>query len=270
MEMEKRISVLDNQGYTLSLELKNMNNTIACLTVNELRTMLANFARSATISFISITPPKMKAKDANGTPNPFRIGKGESAHFTFGCVRKQGGIIGADYDTMVENRNEKAIEAERAAANLPPLSDDEMKAEVDARFRKGTSWWRYILKDGKPTVLAVNKNDARGDEGNAYLVFSLPTAVSGTEYVNDEGDSISYDEIAPFMTPPSTYDNQGLKDGEKVEIRTVELSNIIEIVIGGFRYRIIDNLANRPMKLRNRLWEIAGDFFNGDRRMSKV
>jgi len=248
------------------------NQPILVLNRSDLRDMLLKQNHSATVSFISITPPKMLAKSKDGTTNPFVIGTLKSKNFTFGRVRKQGGIIGADYDTMVENRNEKEIEAERAMNNLPPLSEKEMEEEIANRFRKGTGWWRYILDaSGKPTVLAVNKNDARGDEGNAYLVFSLPTAISDTEEVSlKDGVSIPYEKIKPFMVTGSDYSNQGLSDENKVQIRTIELSNIIEIVINKNRYRIIDNFGDRPLSLRNRLWSLAEEFLNGTRKMSKV
>lgn len=237
------------------------------ITRNELQTLLLKQTRATIVSIIGVTPPDMRAKNAAGEPNPYRIGRGENARLTIGKVNKIQGRIGTDYDSEVTNQLTKEIEAERIANGLPTLNADELNAEIDRRFTPGTSWHRPMFDaSGKPTVLSVHKK--HGENGGFYLRY-MPSAKGEAEYLRlDDGSTVDSEAVAPFLSPTSTYSNQG---AEKPRIFLVyALENIVEIRINGERYRISDNFTDRPMEMRNRIWTIADEYVEGERTMTKV
>lgn len=238
------------------------------ITRHELRTLLLSQTSATIVSIIGVTTPDMKAKNAEGDRNPFMAGLKLADGFTIGKVNKIQGRIGTDYNNEVENQLTKEIEAERMAENLPPFSKEELEAEIANRFRKGESWHRPIMaKNGKPTVLSVNKKD-NGDDGSAYLRY-VPSAKGEADYLRlENGSTVDADRIIPFLPPPSKYANQGT---EKPRVfLTYALESIIEIRINKEHYRISDNLTDLSMPMRNRVWEIAEEYFNGERKMSVV
>ncbi len=237
------------------------------ITRNELRTLLLNQTSAAMVAIIGVVPPDLKAKDAQGVRNPYMAGRKLADGFTIGKVNKVGGRIGTDYDREVTSQLTKEIEAQRATNGLDPLSPAELEAEIDRRFRAGTSWHRPIFgANGKPTVLSVNKKT--DDDGPAYLRY-IVSSEGSPEYLRyEDGGTEPAENITPFRSAPSTYSNQGADDPRI--FRTYALENIVEIKIGGERYRISDNFTDRPMAMRNRIWTIAEEYVNGDRNMTKA
>lgn len=238
---------------------------------NELRSLLMAQTTSAIISMVCITEPDMRAKNENGELNPFRIGKGKTAEIIIGKVNKVNGNIAGRYERIVENRLQREIIAERIEANQPPLSAEELEKEIQARFRKGESWHQPIMADDGPTCLSINKKYAE-DAANApaYLRFIFKAA--GTpEYLRyQNGETVGNDEVSPFLSERSDYSNQGLSDENKVRFVVYAIENIVEIAINGERYRILDNFADRPQEMRNRIWEIAEEYLSGERSMTSV
>lgn len=234
---------------------------------NELRTLLLLQTSSAIVSIIGVIEPDMRAKDAEGTANPYKAGRTLDDGFTVGKVNKVGGRIGTDYDKEVSNQLTKEIEAERAAANLPALNAAELEAEIADRFRKGTSWHRPIFSDNdKPTVLSVHKK--HGEDGGFYLRY-IVTSEGSPEYLRyADGGTEPKENVTPFIAPRSEYRNQGATDPRI--FRVYALENIVEIAIGGERYRITDNFTDRPMQMRERIWDIAEQYLSGERKMQTV
>jgi hypothetical protein len=235
------------------------------ITRNELETLLLGITASTIVSMVCVTTPGMRAKSAEGVANPYRIGVGKNATITLGKVNKVNGNISGRYDRIVENRLSREIEAERAAENLPPLTNDELEEEIQRRFRQGTSWHCPVMDNLEPTCLSVNKNDLNGER---YLRFVFK-AKGAPEYIDlENGNMVANERVNPYLSPVSEYENQGLED--KVIFVCYKLCNIVEIAIGGERYRILDNFAEKSEALRNKAWDIAEEYLSGERRMAKV
>jgi hypothetical protein len=235
---------------------------------NQLRTLLLGVTANTIISMVVVTEPDTRATGTNGLSNPFKAGRTMKDGLTIGKVTKVNGTIAGRYERVVENRLAKVIEAERAAANLAPLSAEQLEAEIQDRFRKGESWHRPIMAEDGPTCLSVNKKD-KGDDGAAYLRFIFK-AVGTPEYLRlADGTTEPTENVEPYLAPRSDYSNQGLGD-DAVKFVVYGIENIVEIAIGGERYRITDNFTDRPMEMRERIWDIAEAYLIGERSMMKV
>lgn len=240
----------------------------------ELQALLLEKAGAALNSMIWATEPDLYAKtqDEAARPNPYRIGKGKNAVCVITKVNKVNGIIGGDYDRMVERRNEKAIQTERANMGLEPLTGDALDKEIAERFRKGESWHRPVFNEqGKATCIRVNKNDPNGDNGEPYVQF-VYKAMGTPEYIfNEDGRTEPTDNVKPFVVvKQNKYANQGLAEGDEVAVVCPALESIIELAIDGERYRIADNFQMYPPETRRRLWDIAEEYASGERTMSAV
>jgi hypothetical protein len=251
-----------------------INPTVTLINRNELLALLRDKAGAEMNSMVWATEPDLYAKtqDEAATPNPYRIGKGKSAVCTITKVNKVNGIVGGDYDRMVERRNEKAIQQERADMGLAPLEGDALNKEIAERFRKGESWHRPVFnEEGKATCIRVNKNDPNGDNGEPYVQF-VYKAMGTPEYlVNATGATEPTENVSPFVVKKTNkYANQGLADGDEVAVVCPALESIIELAIDGERYRIADNFQMYPPETRRRLWDIAEEYASGERTMSAV
>lgn len=235
------------------------------ITLAELRSILLTKTAQSFVSFVAVTEPKMLAKSKDGTPNPYKIGKSLKDGLSVCKVNKVNGTINPVYDRMVDNRLARQIIADRSENNLPPLTPAELEKEIDALFEKGESWHRPIIVNGKPSCLSVNKNDS--DDGEAYIRFVIRSG-GDSEYVNFDGSTEIATNISPFLSPPSSYSNQGLEN--TVKFMVYKLSNIVEISIDGNRYRISDNLTSLNQPVRQTVWNIAEDYVSGDRKMHTV
>ena len=239
------------------------------ITRNELRTLLLAQTSPTIVSMVCITEPDMRATSKDGEQNPYRIGRGKAAVLTIGKVNKVNGSIAGRYERIVENRLEREIIAERMAANLPLLPPAELEAEIQARFLKGESWHRPIMAADGPTCLSVNKKDA-DDDGSAYVRFIFK-AKGEAEYLRyADGATVEAEKVNPYLSERSDYGNQGLSEENKVRFVVYAIENIVEIAIGGERYRIADNFTDRPAEMRQRIWSIAEQYLNGERRMAQV
>jgi hypothetical protein len=239
------------------------------ITRNELRTLLLAQTAATIVSMVCVTPPDMRANSKDGEPNPYRVGKGKAAYLTVGKVNKVNGNIAGRYERIVENRLEREIISERMTANLPPLPKAELEAEIQARFIKGESWHRPIMADDGPTCLSVNKKD-QDDNGSAYVRFIFK-AKGEAEYLSlDDGATVESEKVYPYLSDTSNYSNQGLSEENTVKFVVYSIENIVEIAIGGERYRIADNFTDRPTEMRQRIWDIAEEYLSGDRKMATV
>lgn len=239
------------------------------ITRNELRTLLLAQTGATIVSLVSVVEPDLRAKNDGGERNPFMAGLKLAEGFTIAKTNKATGRIDTDYNNEVENQLRKEIIAERMAANMPPLPTDELEAEIDSRFRKGTSWHRPIMAaNGRPTPLSVNKKDGENDDGAAYLRI-IVSAEGDSEYLKyEDGATVATEEVKPFEQKKKPYVNQGTK--EPRQIRTYGLENIVEFTMNGERYRVADNFLSRPEAMRNRIWDIAEEYLSGERSMAKV
>lgn len=239
------------------------------ITQAELARILLAVPSQTFISLVSVVEPDLKAKDANKNPNPFMLGRKLDDGFDLAKVNKASGSIEYDFDRMVRNRNKAAIIQERLDANLPPLSEDELFAEADARHRKGDTWYVRVQDGDRRTCLVKNKKSVDDPNASLYLAFAYRSA--GTpQYFSLSGESVDYSRIEPFAPVRKAPQNQGLAPEDTVQVVTFELSHIIEIAVGGQRYRLVDTLASMSENLRNRVWEIAEQYIGGELRMRNV
>ena len=239
------------------------------ITRNELRTLLLAQTGATIVSLVSVVEPDLRAKDDNGNANPFMAGRKLADGFTIAKTNKATGRIDTDYNREVENQLRKEIIEERMAANMPPLPTNELEAEIEARFRKGESWHRPIMAaNGRPTPLSVNKKDGPNDDGAAYLRIII-SAEGDSEFLKyEDGATVPSENVIPFNQKKKPYANQGTKQPR--QIRTYGLENIVEFTMNGERYRVADNFLSRPEAMRHRIWDIAEQYLNGERRMAQV
>jgi hypothetical protein len=237
------------------------------ITVNELRQVLLEVPHQTMISLVSVVEPDLKAKDADKRPNPFMLGARLADGFDLAKVNKVSGSIDYDYNRLVRNRNKAAIIQERLAANLPPLDADALEAEADARHAKGSSWFRYIERDGRKTCLVVNKKS--DDNGAAYLAFAFKSK-GQAQFYRLGGQEVAFNDIAPWHKEASAPTNQGLTDGDEVRVATYALESIIEICVNRKRYRLIDTLTTMSQTLRNEVWAIADAYIEGELKMRNI
>lgn len=232
------------------------------ITRRELQTILLSSVQQTMISMVCVTEPKMRAAG-----NPFRIGRGENAILTIGKVNKVNGTINPNYDRIVLNKHERDIEAERLAEGLAPLSAEELSAAAANRPEFGSSWHTPVLNPwGKVTCLS---RKVKNDGGELYIRFVV-RATGNAEYIRyEDGSVVPTDEVTPFLGPHSDYANQNLGDDAVIFV-LYSLENIVEIAIGGQRYRISDNLTSRPMQMRNRVWDTADAYLEGQIKMTMV
>lgn len=160
----------------------------------------------------SITP-KMLAKSIEGTPNPFRIGKGKDATFLIRKCQSLNGLACPNYQRLVMNRHTK------------------IGSEETPNF--GQSWHETVLNaEGEPTTLCRHKTT-----GELYLRF-VPLHKGKAEYVSVDGDSIPTESVTPFLQAPSSYANQNLPEGEEIPYIVLKIESIESISIDGDRYDI--------------------------------
>lgn len=236
------------------------------ITIDELASLLKSQRKQTMISVVSMTVPKMKAKDANGIRNPFMAGDKLGDGFIIDKINKSNGTICGEYDRMVINKSKAEIIAERAAANLPPLDADTLNAEAAARPSFGSSWHRPLIIDGETTCLSYNPKEP----SRLYLRF-VYRSKGKAEYLSGiDGSSIETEAVSPFLAQASSYANQGLSDGNEVIFVVFALESILEIALNGKRYRILDNFANKERTARNKAWDVAEQYLNGELKMQAV
>ena len=177
--------------------------------------------------------PKMLAKSIDGTPNPYRIGKGKDAEILVRKAQTVNGLAAPHYNRIVRNRNRKAIIAERIAANLPPLDADALDAEANARHSKGGVWFETIkTASGEDTTLCRNPKT-----GEVYIRFVL-LHKGKAEYRTLDGSTVDAESVKPWLAQSSSYSNQGLAEGEEVIFLVYSMDSIRSISIDGERITV--------------------------------
>lgn len=244
-------------------------NNITLITKSELVARLVSQTKQTIISMVSVTEPDMLAKSKDGSPNPYRIGKGKSAEILLGKVIKVNGTINGKYDRIVTNKAKRKIIAARIAANLPPLDAAELEAEAAQVPQFGESWHEPILdRNGAPTCFSRNKKNP--NNGKMYIRFIFRSK-GDAEYLHlADGRNESSESVYPYLAPQSTYENQNLEEGEEVRFVVYDIDNIAELSLNGERFRILDNFASHATVTRNKVWNIANEYLEGQRSMSNV
>jgi hypothetical protein len=239
------------------------------ITLAELRNLFLAQKKQTLMSMVCVTYPSMRASDANGTPNPYRKGKGKAAIVTVSKILKVNGTVGGNFRQMVQNKAKAEIIGERIACGLPPLEADALATEAESRYVAGESWHTPIIDDdGEPTCLCVHKDSEDHDTAAAYVRFVF-RAKGEAEYVcNETATKVSSEALAPFLTPPSQYSNQHVE--RKTIIVTYALASVVEVAMGGQRYRISDTLAALGDDVASATLSVADEFLAASRTMETV
>jgi len=236
------------------------------ITRSELVAKLREVRGATIVSIFTATDPISSGMRKTG--NPFVRGRGAEANSTLRKVGKANGMLNSQYDAAVERRLTKDINETRAAENLPPLEGEALQAEIDSRFRRGESWWQPIMAaDGKVTPLAANK---KTPEDAAYLTFVVRSEGGGELVGVEDGKAVDSELIADFMPEQRKYENQGLSEEDKVRIRCYKIENVMQIMIGGERYIISDNVQQYVEPTRRTLYAICEEYMEGERTMHAV
>jgi hypothetical protein len=236
---------------------------------NSLIRLLSAATAQTFISVVSVTEPDMKAKNAEGDPNPYRIGKGKAAVFTISKVSKANGTANGDYEQQVINRAKQSIISDRLNAGLPPLPQAELSRIAAATPDFGTSWHApFINENGERSALSINKKNP--NNGEFYVRFVFRSKGTAEFIDNANGATEPSENVYPFLSESSDYSNQNLPEGEQVRFVVYNVRSIVEIAIGGERYRIIDNFADMAEGTRNKVWDIAEQYLEGQRKMQTV
>lgn len=253
-----------------------MTHPIKSVTRDELRAMLYGITTTTIVSLVSAVEPRCNAKDKDGNPNPYKAGRTMKDGLTITKVNKSNGLIGGKtdeignlYHRMVSNALRKTIIEERIEANEAPLSEEQLAAEIDERFKRGESWFRHLLHaDGSPSALVVHKDDT--DDGEAYLRFIFRS--KGTaEYLHlKNGSKLSSQQVEPFLQAQRAPKNQGLPEGEEIRFVVYSLASILEIALNGERYRITDNFDAMQPPCREIAVQIADEYLTEQRRLMAV
>jgi hypothetical protein len=230
------------------------------VSLSDLRGILMGATAQTIVSVVALTEPFMRAKDAEGNPNPFRIGKGKTASMTIRKIVKINGLACPNYDRIVIGRNKRDIIAERIAAELPPLSEMELIAEAESRHAKGVSWHRPILDtEGRQTTLCCHKDAEDDAEAEVYLRFMLLSKGKAEYRRIADASTVADDEVYPYLSASSSGNG----------FLTYALSSIAEIAIDGKRYRVAENTAEGS-SLAQTVAAVADEYLEGLRRLSAV
>lgn len=177
------------------------------MTEQQLIERLLRFNAQGIIAIRSCVEPKMLAKSEDGTPNPYRIGKGKNATI---LVRKRQSLNGLgcpNYQRLVVNRH--------------------TKVGSDATPNFGQTWFEVVESNGKPTSLVRHKTT-----GELYIRF-VPMHTGEAEYTTLDGDAVAPEAIAPWLAERSSYSNQNLPEGEEIPHIVLKLESIESISIDG-------------------------------------
>jgi hypothetical protein len=242
---------------------------IKLVTQAELVNILLAVPSQTFISLVSVTEPDLKAKDANKNPNPYMLGRTLADGFDLAKVNKASGTIEYDFDRMVLNRNKKAIIEARIEQGLAPLDEAELTAVASARHEKGETWYQWVYVDGRRTCLVKNKKAIDDPNAKLYLGF-VYRSVGSPQFFTLGGEVVATELIRPFESVRKVAENQGLAAEDVVRVVTFELPHIIEIAVGGSRYRVSDTLTSMSQTLRHHVWDIAEQYIGGELRMRNV
>lgn len=183
------------------------------MTEQELIERLFKATSQTIIALRTSITPKMLAKSIDGTPNPFREGRGRDASFLIRKNQSLNGLACPNYQRLVVNRHAK------------------IGSDQTPNF--GQSWHETVVNaDGEPTTLCRHKNT-----GELYLRF-VPLHRGGAEYVSLAGDTIPAESVMPFLQPASSYSSQNLPEGEEIPFIVLKIASIVQISIDGERFVI--------------------------------
>jgi hypothetical protein len=210
--------------------------------------------RGATfITFTSVTDARAKKTAAGKPVNP---------HFK-DCfkVSDTNGQINFHYDIAVLNRLAKEgkteAEFERGGSyHVPVLHNSGALTPLcvhkeDAAKVVGWASRHTDIKDGRPFNVAENKpiplaecevntfhvtDIVANPTARLYLRFRHLNSIGEPSYITCDGKPIATADIAPYLPPLSTYDNQGTDD--PIRFLTYSLDSIVHITVDGVSYTV--------------------------------
>jgi hypothetical protein len=179
----------------------------------ELIPLFEKFAGASFVGIVSKTTPKLLKKGRSGKSIPD----------TFGCLAEDiakvsnfSAGIGYDYAKAIQNRLIK-------------------EGKEGTEYKAGESW--HTAHNGSKVIREHKKT------GELYFYVSLNTRnVPKSEYINKvTGEVLSRDELSEFLPAPSAPMNQGLEEGNEVEVRTLKLNSIVSLSACGEVYEVTNS-----------------------------
>lgn len=219
------------------------------ITTKAMREMLDGEKGATMVGMIAVTnpygsqKPLQKARDTftldgveivKGAPNPFLDPDAPD-----GCalvkVQRGTGMFNCKYNKAVEKRVTARINAERAEAGEPPLSDEAMAIAVDERFRKGDNWQQSVVReDGSLTPFAEHKGN-----GTLYLRTMFYKLVGDATYIDvRNGNLYKYTDVQHVLPVKSANKNQGLPADEAVRYNVWKLEGVRGLRMNGDAFRV--------------------------------
>jgi hypothetical protein len=189
---------------------------IKIINQDQLIEMLGNYPKHTFASLITETTPKLIKKGRDSGLSPAE--KGINAP----NIRKYSEFVcglGFDYQTMILNRlNKEGKDA-----------DD---------YLKGTSW--HIPVPGS-RVLRQHKDESKRD-GFYVNVFCIANNTPKVCYFDCiSGNQIEKEQLTEYLPTEHAPSNQGLNEGNEVNVRTFKMTSIKKLVVDGIEYIVKGN-----------------------------
>lgn len=176
------------------------------MTEKQLSMFLKDFSGASFVSLVTQTTPKMRIEGAKGEINS-----------NFGMVTRtavRNGMIGAQYENVVNNRREKE-------GNSAPFES-------------------FSLWSGKGKHLSACLVEHTGTK-KQYLVFYPRSDASGNAVVQEDawtidGKEVSKESVVPFLVTSRKSERQGVE--RTVAWRTIALESIVSMTVSGETFTI--------------------------------
>jgi len=114
--------------------------------------------------------------------------------------------------------------------------DNNVKAQLEREgksiesFNQGESWHEAVLDDeGRLTPFCKHKRT-----GEYYLRFRRLTTIGEPFYVDNQGNTLTKEQIQDFIPVKNSYGNQGTE--KKIEIMVIKFENILSVTIDSVKH----------------------------------
>lgn len=119
-------------------------------------------------------------------------------------VRRINGMVNFQYAEGVKRRLEK-------------------EGKPEESFHQGQSWHEPVLENGHLTPLAKHKTKNE----KLYIRLMHLKSLGEEIYFDEGGDSLTKEQVEPYLSKKSSYSNQGLDN--PLKILTIDLDGILEL-----------------------------------------
>ena len=150
--------------------------------------------------------------------------------------RASGIPFAAKFNTAAENvKKFSSFTAGIGAYNYLRMIENRLKKEGKtlAEYEAGTSWhcaW------GTSKTIRQHR-----DTGELYFyVYLIANNTPSVEYIDiSTGKQIDVEELKEYLPVPSAPKNQGLEEGNEIQVRTLKLESLKELTFNGITYQLV-------------------------------